>query len=207
MTQPPKKPFATATPLRGKPPAKRGRGRAGRGILVLLALLLASSGALRMGSVAGAALANSDTTMVEPVSQSCPPLPMALAEALTAREAGVAVREAALDDRMAALALAEAAIAQRMGELQTAEASLTATLALADGAAEDDLLRLTTVYETMKPKDAAALFSAMAPEFAAGFLGRMRAEAAAAVLSGMSPDAAYSISVLIAGRNADAPRE
>jgi flagellar motility protein MotE (MotC chaperone) len=186
---------------------KRARGRAGRGILVLLALLLASSGALRLGELAGAALANSDAAGAAPEPAACPMPPVALAEALAAREAQVAVLEAAMADRKAALALAEAAISRRMEELEAAEASLKATLALADGAAEDDLLRLTTVYETMKPKDAAALFETMAPEFAAGFLGRMRPEAAAAVLSGMSPDAAYSISVLIAGRNAAVPKE
>ncbi len=46
----------------------------------------------------------------------------------------------------------------------------------------------------------------MAPEFAAGFLGRMRPDAAAAVLAGLKPDKAYSISVMIAGRNATAPK-
>jgi flagellar motility protein MotE (MotC chaperone) len=59
----------------------------------------------------------------------------------------------------------------------------------------------------MKPADAAALFQAMAPEFAAGFLGRMQPASAAAVISGMPTDQAYSISVLIAGRNALAPTE
>ena len=190
-----------------KPAARKTRGRAGRGILVVLALLLASSGALRMGSIAGAALANSDTETAEAAPTSCTIPPAALAEALSARAAEVAVQEAAMADRKAALALAEAAISKRMAELEAAEASLKATLALADGAAEDDLVRLTTVYETMKPKDAAALFATMAPAFAAGFLGRMRPDAAAAVLSGMSPDAAYSISVLIAGRNALVPTE
>jgi flagellar motility protein MotE (MotC chaperone) len=66
---------------------------------------------------------------------------------------------------------------------------------------------LTAVYETMKPKDAAALFEAMQPEFAAGFLGRMRPEAAGAILAGMSPEAAYAASLLLAGRNAAVPRD
>jgi flagellar motility protein MotE (MotC chaperone) len=47
----------------------------------------------------------------------------------------------------------------------------------------------------------------MSPEFAAGFLGRMAPEAAAAILSGMSAEAAYGISVIVAGRNANAPTE
>jgi flagellar motility protein MotE (MotC chaperone) len=94
-----------------------------------------------------------------------------------------------------------------MEELTAAEASLKEVLTIADGAAEQDLARLTAVYEAMKPADAAALFDAMAPEFAAGFLGRMQTTAAAAVLAGMSRDKAYSISILIAGRNAMAPKD
>lgn len=195
----------SAAPAKARP--RKGRGRAGRSVLVVLALLLASSGALRIGSIAGVALANSDVVPEPATPASCPPPPAALAGALATREAEVAVLEAAMADRKAALALAETAISLRMAELEAAEANLKATLALADGAAEDDLLRLTTVYETMKPKDAAALFETMSPEFAAGFLGRMRPDAAAAVLSGMSPDAAYSISVLIAGRNAAVPKK
>jgi len=107
---------------------------------------------------------------------------------------------------MAALSLADQAINKRMAELQVAEDSLKKTLSIADGAAEKDLARLTAVYEAMRPADAANLFQTMAPEFAAGFLGRMRPETAAAVLAGMKADKAYTISVLIAGRNATAPK-
>ena len=92
-------------------------------------------------------------------------------------------------------------------ELKTAEEELRAVLALADGAAEGDLARLTAVYESMKPKDAIPLFEKMAPEFAAGFLGRMRPDAAGAILSGLPPDSAYSISAILAGRNATAPQD
>jgi hypothetical protein len=34
----------------------------------------------------------------------------------------------------------------------------------------------------------------------------MRSEAAAGIMAGLSPQAAYSISVIMAGRNADAPK-
>ena len=81
------------------------------------------------------------------------------------------------------------------------------TGALADGAAEADIQRLTAVYQAMKPKDAAALFNTMSPEFAAGFLGRMQPQSAAAVLAALDPQAAFGISALIAGRNAKAPTE
>lgn len=47
----------------------------------------------------------------------------------------------------------------------------------------------------------------MDPGFAAGFLGRMRPEAAAGIMTGLSPETAYTISVVLAGRNADVPRD
>lgn len=186
----------------------RGKRRpGGRGVLVILALFLAASGALRLGAGIGTAMANSpDPANSAETPVICLAPPLALAEALLARETDMSRKEAALADRMAALALAEAAITAQMTSLAKAEADLKATMTLADGAAENDLARLTAVYESMKPADAAALFTAMAPEFAAGFLGRMRPETAAAVLSGMTPDTAYTISALIAGRNALVPK-
>lgn len=180
--------------------------RSGRGALVILALILAASGALRFGAGVGEAMANaSKETPSEPLD--CPLPPAALAEALVGREAAVRAKEDAIAERLAALALADQAISKRMEELKAAEDELRSTLTIADGAAEKDLARLTAVYEAMKPADAAALFQTMAPEFAAGFLGRMQPEAAAAVLAGMQTDKAYSISVLIAGRNATAPKQ
>lgn len=183
------------------------RRRSGRGALVILAALLVASGVLRIGLGVDQALARApDVVEIQEASQ-CSETPIALVEALKIRGDAISQQEAALADRLAALALADQAIEMRLASLAAAEAELSETLARADGAAEADLTRLTAVYETMKPKDAAALFAAMAPEFAAGFLGRMRPEAAAAVLSGMAPETAYTISVLLAGRNALVPTE
>lgn len=184
------------------------RRRAGQGALLIVAMLFASSGALRLGSGIGAALAESGekAVTVETVPASCE-MPSALSQALRLREDRVAAQEVALQDRLAALALAEAAISARMAEMQAVEDELKATLALADGAAEEDIQQLTAVYQAMKPKDAAALFETMSPEFAAGFLGRMPPESAAAILSGMSAEAAYGVSVIVAGRNAGVPTE
>lgn len=185
--------------------------RAGRGALVILALFLASSGALRVGGIVGQAMANANedppTEDAEATPAECPQPPAALLQALNAREEQLRAQDAATAERMAALNLAEAAINRRLEELSAAEASLKEVLAIADGAAEQDLARLTAVYEAMKPAEAAALFDAMAPEFAAGFLGRMQPASAAAVMAGMPPEKAYSISALIAGRNANAPKE
>ena len=126
---------------------------------------------------------------------------------LSEREAMIEKREVYLRDRAAALSLAETEIRKNLVALEEAEAKLAKTLSIADTAAESDLARLTAVYENMKPKQAATLFEEMPPEFAAGFLGRMRPDAAAAIMAGLESASAYSISVVLAGRNANAPRE
>lgn len=181
----------------------------GRGLLVTLAIILAASGAVRLGNGVGMAMA----LQAEPVETGanspvqCPLPPERLLEALRKRTQEVEEQEADLLDQRAAIELAQRAVDARLAELAAAEASLRETLTIADGAAEKDIQRLIAVYEAMKPSEAALLFKAMAPEFAAGFLGRMRPEAAAAILGGMPSDAAYSVSVLIAGRNALVPTE
>lgn len=178
-----------------------------RGVLACLGLLMIASGALRLGF--GLEMANAVTAPEPPAAappQTCPSPPAELLAALQERENRTATRELALADRLAALALTEAAVAKRIAELEASEAELSETLARADGAAEQDLGRLTAVFEAMKPKEAAALFETMAPEFASGFLGRMRPDAAAAVLSGMRAEAAYSLSLLLASRNALVPK-
>lgn len=181
--------------------------RSPRMALTLLALTLAISGALRVGFGAGSALARAPDGDEAAVPLDCPAPPLAVVQALTDRETRLATREAALEDRLAALDLAEAAIAARLQELETAEADLREVVTLSDGAAEADLARLTSLYESMRPADAARLFAAMPADFAAGFLGRMRPETAALVLSGMEPEAAFTITALIAGRNALAPTD
>ncbi len=180
------------------------------GPLIVLVIFMASGGVMRLGSGIGQALAFSaeantpDGVGAAPIV--CPEPPVALAAALKVREDKVIAAEALMVERTAALELAKAAIDQRMGELTKAEDDLKATLALADGAAEGDLSRLTDIYQNIKPKDAAKIFETMEPEFAAGFLARMRPESAAAIMASLQPATAYTVSVLIAGRNADVPK-
>ncbi|MBB5720425.1 flagellar motility protein MotE (MotC chaperone) [Loktanella ponticola] len=124
--------------------------------------------------------------------------------ALKSREARLLEREQQLDDLDDTLRDAEARVTEKIAELTEIEAKLAATLALADSAAENDLARLATVYENMKPRDTAALFSEMDPGFAAGFLSLMQPDAAASVMTELEPQVAHTISVMLAGRNANA---
>jgi len=169
--------------------------------------MLLASAVLRFGLGVADALAREPAQPAATEAAAPPPEAGALLDALRRREARVAQAEAAVAERVAALSLAEAAIDARLDELLAAEAALSAAVARSESAAEDDLARLTAVYESMKPEQAAILFGEMAPEFAAGFLARMRPEAAAGILAGLPPPTAYAISVVLAGRNARAPRE
>lgn len=192
--------------MTGRRAAKR---RPRSGVLTLISLLMIGSAAIRVGLEAGPALAKTaEPQKVEnpPAAQDTRDLQVVLTELLR-REARVKQREDALRDKERALGIADQAIETRLTALREAEESLRATLAVADKAAETDLTRLTEVYQSMKPKDAAELFENMDPTFAAGFLSRMPAEAAAGVMAGLSPEAAYTISVVMAGRNALAPQE
>ncbi|WP_299026919.1 hypothetical protein [uncultured Sulfitobacter sp.] len=207
---------------------------AGRGSVMIIAALLLGSASLRVITSASSALAqesqlpttpmaavpkptedNSDKPVAASPTEDGPLASAAISStgeisglihALTEREAQVLEREKQLEMRMRALTVADEEIQKRLQSLTETEQALRATLSLADEASEKDILRLTSVYESMKPKDAAALFEEMEPNFAAGFLGRMRPDVAAQVMAGLSPQVAYSISVILAGRNATAPK-
>jgi len=180
--------------------------RRSRGTLHIIAALFVLSAALRTGSQVGAAFADEIDTPPPSVTAPAHNMPTAeLLEAFRAREARLTEREGQLRDRLQALRVAEVEIAEKLEAMRLAEESLTATIAMAETASSNDLDLLRAVYESMKPKEAAALFQQMPPPFAAGFLGLMNPGAAAAIMAELPPETAYSFSVVLAGRNANAP--
>lgn len=194
--------------------ARRTRRRkSARGGLLMIAGLLTASAVLRVGGDAGQAWARVAET---PIARA-PEGEMAackteddlheMLKSFQAREARLDLQESEIAQRRQALKLADRQVEQKLADLEAAEAKLRKTLTMADTAADSDVERLTKVYESMKAKQAAALFEEMAPEFAAGFLGRMRPEAAAGIMAGLSPQAAHTFSVVLAGRNAGAPKQ
>lgn len=129
----------------------------------------------------------------------------ALLAAIRDREAQLDAEEKRLADRRQSLDVAEEKLQEQLAAFQKAQANLEKTLAMADEAAERDIARMTTVYENMKPAEAAKIFEKMDVAFAAGLLARMRPEVAANVLTGMTPEAAYAVTLTIASRNHGVP--
>jgi len=188
----------------------------GRGALLTVMLLFLLSGLARLSGETGQAIAREISALSEEgagnaeTARICthPEIEIAtLLNDLQTREFRMEAQERYIEDRMQALNVAEVIYEENMARLIAAENALASTMSRSETAAEDDLARLTSVYENMKPKDAANLFETMDHEFAAGFLGRMRPDAAAAVFAGLEPETAYRISIVLAGRNANAPTE
>ena len=193
--------------------APRRKRRSGRSVLVIVTMMLIGSAVIRLGGDVGQALARvpraSGLSAPPEAGPACkqPQELRGLMTALEKREKRLRTKQAALDERMQALSVAETAVNKKLAELKDAEAKLRGTIALAETASEDDLSRLTTIYEKMKPQQAAALFEKMDPDFAAGFLGRMSPEAAAGIMANLTPETATAFSAVIAGRNARVPKE
>ncbi|WP_370222891.1 MotE family protein [Pararhodobacter marinus] len=199
---------------------RRPRRRAVR-VLPLLALLFVAGGTLRLVPLVPEALARDPATepaTAQPVQAELPADPQRplrtspasdaeLSLQIRERERQVAEREAQLEERAALMTAAEERLRAQIDALQSAESDLSATMALADRAAEDDIARLVAVFGSMKPEDAAAVFTEMDPDFAAGFLARLEPQSAADILAGMEPRLAYTLSAIVAGRNALVPRE
>lgn len=178
--------------------------------LLILLLFLASAGVRFAGLSAAWATAETDVEVTDTFgSDMCIPDPAfsTMMEDLTAREARLLAAEVAIEQKRVDVELSRQAILEQLAILEEAEMRLEAGLAASSTASEDDLSQLTAVYQAMKPKVAAELFEAMDPEFAAGFLVRMAPESAAAIVSGLEPATAYAVSVIVAGRNANALKE
>ncbi len=181
-------------------------------VLSLLALIFFSMGISRLGmGVAEVLAADTSETSIEDnmaatQEQNPPRDPGDLFQTLRAREAQLQAAEASLQQRQEALRAAEAELEQKLNQLLEAETQLSSTLRLTATAAEDDLQHLTTVFESMKPVQAAQLFSEMDIEFAAGFLGRLRPEIAGEIMASLDPVIGYAISAVLAGRHARTPR-
>ncbi|MEM9909176.1 MAG: hypothetical protein AAF922_00205 [Pseudomonadota bacterium] len=183
--------------------------------LSTVALMLISSAFLRLGSDTGQAVAlnaeeNNDmvkTPMNEQFSIIDDDGIRQMLVAIKNREKEIETKEQKIQNRLRALEQVDAEVSEKIDQLERVEKKLRSTLTIAQTAADADIERLTQVYENMKPKQAAALFEEMDPNFAAGFLGRMRSDAAAAIMAGLSAESANLYSVILAGRNANAPKE
>ncbi len=110
-------------------------------------------------------------------------------------------REAELELRETSVNKSREELAQMLTYLVRAEEELQRLLNLASEASEADILKVTELYQNMKPKEAAEVFAVMDPSLAAGFLSRMNVATASRILEQLEPEASYAIGAILAGKN------
>ena len=99
-------------------------------------------------------------------------------------------REAALATRESVLSAAERRLSARVDELQALQSRLEALEAARRDRDEANWRGLVKLYESMKPRDAAAIFNELDMTVLLQVLDRMKEAKAAPVVAAMQPDRA-----------------
>lgn len=113
--------------------------------------------------------------------------------ALDARENDIVMRERLLE-------AAERRVDERIAELSAIQARIEGLLLQRDEEEEAQLQSLVTVYENMRPKDAAAIFERLDQQILVDVASRMREARIAPILAEMQPESAQELTVLLATR-------
>jgi flagellar motility protein MotE (MotC chaperone) len=115
-------------------------------------------------------------------------------------------KAAQLAERERLLAAAEKRLADRIAELASLQARLEA-LETARAERDESAWRgLVKLYESMKPRDAAAIFNDLDRPVLLGVLDRMKEAKAAPILAAMQPERARQATAELARRRAEANR-
>lgn len=130
----------------------------------------------------------------------------ALLEGLRARRTELDGRDAALSAREMVLAAAERRLSQRIEELAALQQRLEAIDQGRGEREEAGWRQMVTLYERMRPRDAAAIFNDLEMPVLVQLLDRMREAKAAPVLGAMKPDRARLLTAELA-RHRSRPAE
>ncbi len=123
-----------------------------------------------------------------------------LLQQLSARRDALDQRERDLDQREALLAVAEQRVDEKVAELEAVRGQIEELLGQVDEEGEAQLLGLVSIYESMRPADAATIFNGLDLEVLISVLERMRGTKSAAILAGMNPERARLVTTELARR-------
>ncbi|MGC5780469.1 MotE family protein [Methylobacterium sp. NFXW15] len=139
---------------------------------------------------------NAQPAAQEPMS----PSEKALLEKLGARSNVLKQRSDELDLREKMLDDAEKKIETGIGDLKKAEDKVDAAAKAKEDAEKQGLKSIVTMYETMKPKDAARVFDRLGHDVLVPLVVAMNPRKMAEILAVMSPEAAERLTVALANR-------
>lgn len=119
---------------------------------------------------------------------------------LAKRREALDARERTVSDREALIAAADAKLAARIGQLGDLKKQIEDLLLKADKTGDEDIARLTKVYENMKPKDAAPVMARLSDDVRLPIAAAMKDKSLAAILSAMPEEKAQEITEKLALR-------
>jgi flagellar motility protein MotE (MotC chaperone) len=137
---------------------------------------------------------------VEPVSQASSPAERAILERLGERREEIRQKGHELELRERLLENAERRIESRLNELKGAEEKAGEVQATRGDTQAAAIRNLVTMYEAMKPKDAARVFDRLSHDVLVPVVTQMNPRKMAEVLAVMSPEAAEKLTVALATR-------
>lgn len=114
-------------------------------------------------------------------------------QSLGTRRAELDQREAQLNSRAQLVDAADSKLDARITQLQSLKTQIQDLINQASKTSEQDTVRMVKVYESMKPKDAAAVLTAMSDDVRLPIVAGMKDRSLAAILGAMSPDAARDL--------------
>ncbi|MFN3523244.1 MAG: MotE family protein [Phenylobacterium sp.] len=132
------------------------------------------------------------------------PAELQVLQSLGARRGVLDKREQDLDVQLALLAAAEAKLDAKVKTLNGLKTDIQGLLAQADAREEAELARMVKVYESMKPKDAAARIAVLDDAVRLPIAAKMKERALSAVLAAMPADEAKKLTESLAKRYTDA---
>jgi len=147
--------------------------------------------------------AANDGSTFDPLTLTKPEID--LLRQLAKRRDELDARAKALDDREALLKATEQKIAEQVKQMQQMKAEYEQAKTARDDAAEASLRRLVTVYESMKPDEAARIFETMEGAVLLDVVTRMGERRLAPILAQMSPAKAQALTIAMANRRAVIP--
>ena len=161
-------------------------------------------------ATAGDAAASKDAAGAAAAGSTFDPLTLTKAEIdvlrqLAKRRDELDARAKALDDREALLKATEQRIAAQAQQMQQMKAEYEQAKTARDDAAEANLRRLVTVYESMKPEEAARIFETMEGAVLLDVVTRMSERRLAPILAQMSPARAQALTIAMANRRTIIP--
>jgi flagellar motility protein MotE (MotC chaperone) len=166
--------------------------------LIVLGVVFAFAFAGRAAVLAASVGAQNEATPEQTQPPTCIDGP--LAETLAKEVADLEKRKTALAEKDESLQAFARHVEQRLVELEKLNATLAERAEAADVERVEEVRRVATIYEQMKPAQAGPIIGSMDPDFAASLLLAMNGERASEVMATLEAKRAYAITVLMAGK-------